>query len=536
MAATPDFFGRQRELRELLRGLDDTLSGTGRAFLLAGESGIGKSRLAQEFARQASNRAMVVLWGPAWDEGGAPFWPWRQMIRQCLFNPHAHDVLAELGPSRHDLTIVAPEVSRHVEGETGRAPLPEDPELARLRIFDSVTSFFEIFSRFAPPLLMIDNLHAVDVPSLRLLRFMCVRLAHARAMIIGTFDDAALGHDALRSEVVGALSAEMVRIPLAGLDRDDLRDLFGKTAGHPISHDEAAALEVLTGGNPLFALELARAGYRSNELTAGASRPPLTNAFRATVRRHLSPLDDCARRLLSVASVIGREFDGLDLRTLAEVDEEAAAYALDEALKAHLFVPVAAEAGSVRFHHALLRDALYDEVEPMEKARLHARWGDILVGRSAEGFRVEPAELAYHFQRGIAAGSARQTVEYAYRAAVVADSRLAYEEAERFYTIALRALRDEPSDVLRCEVLIGLGIAQQRSGNFLESRNNLLAAAHLADRIGAFEHEARAVLVMADRSDVHLTDSETVTILRRLGEVRAALPNTMRAAVLGGLA
>jgi tetratricopeptide (TPR) repeat protein len=535
-----DLVGRDREIDELLHGVEKALAGKGQVFLIAGEPGIGKTRLARELSARASGQEMVTLWGRSWDAGGAPlFWPWHQIIRQCLDHEAAREVLAKLGASSNDLSHLVPEVialtSEHNEG----APLPEDPEQARLRVFDSATRFLELFSRSLPLILIFDNLHAADLSSLLLLRFAARNLTNSRVMIVGTYRDAELGSTPKQAELIGEIASEGVRISLSGLGEEGVGRLIASTVGHPIDGRRASEVWEATNGNPLFVIGMARSGVREPDSKLdrpGDTWPVLPNDFRAVILRHAAPLSEATRKLLSVASVFGREFDLFDLRCLADTSEERTFQALNEALAAGIVVEAENSAGNFRFYHPLVRDALYDEIGPAIRAGLHVRLGTILAEQGSHAIAREPSEIAHHFVLGIPAGSTDRAVDFCHRAATLAEQRLAYEEAERFYKIALHARRHHPIDRERCELLVGLGEAQSRSGNLVDARTTLRTAAADAHRIGEYELEARATLGMGAHLDVHVADTEAIMLSRRVFDVRGKLSDALRAELLGQFA
>ena len=166
------FVGRKREFEELRRSLDETLVGSGRLFLIAGEPGIGKTRLADELAQYGVGRGVQAIWGRCWEGGGASaYWPWRQIVRTCLRMKNASMLVDELGSCANDLGIVVPEARNYTATGIVTSPLPSDPEQARFRLFDSVSTFLNLAAINHPLLILLEDLHAADLSSLLLLRF-----------------------------------------------------------------------------------------------------------------------------------------------------------------------------------------------------------------------------------------------------------------------------------------------------------------------------------------------------------------------------
>jgi eukaryotic-like serine/threonine-protein kinase len=179
------FVGREREMELLLAGLRDAVSGRGRLVLIGGEPGIGKTRLADEFSVLAAGDGASVLWGRCWEAGGAPaYWPWTQSIRSLLRHLDADALAGYVGDGGAHLTQVLPELRLQMPG------LPEPPaassETARFQLFDAVSGFLDRAARDRPLVLILEDLHAADVPSLLLLRFAAVELGASRIFVLGT--------------------------------------------------------------------------------------------------------------------------------------------------------------------------------------------------------------------------------------------------------------------------------------------------------------------------------------------------------------
>ena len=185
---TAVFVGRERELAEMTVGLQDAIGGQGRLFLLSGEPGIGKSRLAEELARYARDRGALVLVGRCWEAGGAPaFWPWVQSLRSYLRGTDRDDVVSELGTGAAELAPILPELYALIPG----LPRPTAPESegARFRLFHATTEFLRRASERRPLVLILDDLHAADTPSLLLLRFLIRELGSMHVLLLAAMRD-----------------------------------------------------------------------------------------------------------------------------------------------------------------------------------------------------------------------------------------------------------------------------------------------------------------------------------------------------------
>ncbi len=172
------FVGRQREMAELTATLDDALAGQGRLVMLAGEPGIGKTRTARELASNAESRGAIVLWGWCYEEEGAPpYWPWVQPIRSYVQQTSSELLSAQMGPGAAVIAEIVPEIRGKLPGL--EVPPVLEPEAARFRLFDSITSFLKNASRSQPLMLVLDDLHWADQSSLLLLEFLARELGGA---------------------------------------------------------------------------------------------------------------------------------------------------------------------------------------------------------------------------------------------------------------------------------------------------------------------------------------------------------------------
>ena len=493
------FVGRERELSELGAALEETEGGRGSLFMLAGEPGIGKSRLADELAARARERRFLVLWGRCWEAGGAPaYWPWVQALRAHVSATDPEDLLEELGAGAGYVARMIPDV---------QAVLPDvdvrevgDPDAARFQLFDAVTSFLLAASRRQPILLVLDDLHVADTASLLLLRFATGELARGRVLVVGCYRDPDPDRDApLPPELVELAHQPSSRILLlAGLSELDVTRFIDRATGiaPPVSLVSAVFEE--TEGNPLFVGELVRLLEQEGRLTpvAPGARLAIPASLREVIGRRLAHLSEACREVLETSSIIGREFEvGLVTRLAGRPDQEILER-LDEASRARVVGEVSGLPGRFRFAHALIRDVLYEGIPSALRIDLHRRTGEALEALPEEEQTSRLAELAHHFHLATPGGGTERGIGYARRAGDDATKRLAYEEAARLYGMALQQLKfvGGSQGELRCELLLRLGDARSRAGDLAAARETLADAADLAKRLGDAERLARAAI------------------------------------------
>ena len=216
------------------------MSGRGSLVLVTGEPGIGKTRLMSELARLGSERGVRVVTGRCWEEGGAPpYWPWRQVFRA-------------LGGDLEELVV-----RTGATGAPRSRPTAVIPGGGRLRLFDAVSAFLSTSCAESPTIVVLDDLHAGDEPSLLLLRFLGDALAEARILLVASYRDADRRVREL-SDVFAELARFGRRIPLRGLKAADIEAYVATVTESTVSRRAVARLQEVTGGNPFFLGEAVR--------------------------------------------------------------------------------------------------------------------------------------------------------------------------------------------------------------------------------------------------------------------------------------
>ena len=182
------FVGRQPEMDELQSTLEDALSGQGRLVMLVGEPGIGKTRTAQELAARAEQQGAHVLWGWSYEEAGAPpYWPWIQPLRSYIQQLDPDQLRSQMGVGAADIAEVISEVRGKLPGL--KPPPALEPEQARFRLFDSITTFLKGAAQSQPLMLVLDDLHWADKPPLLLLQFLARQLTESHLLVVGCYRD-----------------------------------------------------------------------------------------------------------------------------------------------------------------------------------------------------------------------------------------------------------------------------------------------------------------------------------------------------------
>lgn len=536
------FFGRGEQREEFLRRLDAQQQGHGAAVFFAGEAGIGKTRLMLECARLAEQRGALVLEGRCYHGDGAlPFWPWVELVRGYAQQQDSATLEAVMGPGAADLTHLVPSLRERLSAEP--PPLVIDSDQARLRLFESLGSFWLRAARHQPLVLRLDDLQWADRSSIVLLRYVARDIARAPLLLLGAYrDDEVDDTDGVAracDEVVRAASGKVFRLP--SLEPAEARDLLTTAAGRQdLSPSFVAAVAARSDGNPFFVEELARnvvaqfARAESNpELAAQASLDRIPSGIRNLVAERIVRLSEPARRLLAIASVVGRQVPLVLLEQVAsDFDRGSLPDTLDECVRGHVLVENDA-ARAYSFVHALIHETLYHQLSTPRRSHLHRRVAACL---EALGPDSHAAEIARHSLLAIGEAADLAVVPLLVRAARQATLQFAHDDAARWLerAVAITAHDAGAAPTLRCDLLLDLGSAVYRAGDIARSRRVFEQAAAAAREFGDVERFTRAALgAVSQRPTV---DPVAVDLLAEaLGQLDASR-STWRARVLARIA
>jgi class 3 adenylate cyclase/tetratricopeptide (TPR) repeat protein len=543
------FVGRTGERAVLSDALKNVVSeGRHRLVLIGGEPGMGKTSLATDFARAAHRDDAIVLFGRADEELAAPYGPWAEALTH-LANCAPDSLLASLTPHAGSLVRIVPALATRL----GRSddPPTADPEAARYLLFGAVTAALAVASQLAPVVLILDDLQWADAPSLQLLRHVVETTETLRMLVIGTFRESHLPAGHPLADLLGALHRESgtERISLRGLDDLELLAMMEGAAGHEMDEDGLVLRDALvaeTDGNPFFAGELLRHLVETGAIYQEGGRwvgsvdlrgGGLPVSVREVIGRRVARLGEATTRVLAIASVIGRDFDLSLLVAVSELDEDALLDVMDQATEAILIDNV--RANRYTFVHALIEHTLYESLSPTRRARLHRAVAEAIEAQARGRSDLRAAELAYHWAQATAPEDLDKAVHYAQAAGDEALTRLAPDEALRWYSQALARLEQRLNgpDERRCQLLVGLGNAQRQSGN-PTYRQTLLDAAHLAQDLGDTQLLVEAALAnnRGIFSVLGVVDAERVTVLEAACNALEGTDSAEQARLLGLLA
>jgi DNA-binding CsgD family transcriptional regulator/tetratricopeptide (TPR) repeat protein len=510
---------------ELDQALADSLSGHGHLVVLAGEPGIGKTRIAVELARRAESQGAKVLWGRCYEEEGAPiYWPWIQLLRSYLQQADTDQIRRGMGTGAADIAAVLPEVRDRLTDLDPSPPL-DNPEASRFRFSESLTSFLVTASRTSPLLLVLDDLHWADRPSLLLLPFLVRKLADSRILVVGSYRDNGISLRHPLSNTLAELARESTfrRQVLRGISEQDAARLIQyETAAIP-PPAAVAIIHGLTGGNLFFLTEVVKLlaergdlGQAANSIAQGTQIPL---GVREAVGQRLNRRSEHCNRMLTTASVIGREFSlELIARLIDDVSDDRLLEILEEALATGMIEASPESADHYQFTHALVRNTLVNEVSAARRIRLHARIADALEivygGNSPEIVTT----LAYHLAEAMTMVDPDKLVRFSLLAGVQALDAYAPEEAMVYLERGLAAKQGQPLDADMAVLLTRLAQAQiavSSGQGRQEALNTLSLAFNSLVQLGDF-HGAVKVAEMALPTGVGILEGAGELIYRAL--------------------
>ena len=505
-ASGPGFVGRVGPRARLDDAVAATARGGSAAVFIAGEPGIGKTRLAREVALDAAQRGATVLLGRCDEDVGAPYAPFVEALDHLVTHASAGLLADHVREEGGEVARIVPRLATRVPDVPPAQA--SDPETERFLLFRAVTALLGTAAADDPVVLVLDDLQWADRQSLSLLRFLVAEQVPG-LLVIAIYRSTELTPDHPLQEVLAQLHrlADPVRIDLGGLELPEVVALLEAAAGHELDGDGvglARALGDETAGNPFFVSEMLRHLAETGQLrrdgdrwtmAGDLARLSLPHGVRAVVLQRSGRLPPSAQQLLAVGAVVGREFDLDVVADVAGLDQTTALAGIEEAVRVALVNEVAARPGRFSFAHAIVEHSLAGAQSAARRRVLHRAIAEALEARSPLDPSITHAELAQHWVEGYDAATAGTAIARARAAGDHALGQLAPDEAVRWYDIALRVLDASPgaNPRDRAEILVGLGTAERHAGQ-PGHQATLQEAAELAEAAGDARLVARAAL------------------------------------------
>jgi class 3 adenylate cyclase/tRNA A-37 threonylcarbamoyl transferase component Bud32 len=535
-AGASRFVGRTGELAALAtpwtRAVDTSQR---RVVLVGGDPGIGKSRLTAEFARDVYANGATVLFGRCYEEDIVPYQPFVEAIEHYLRHGDASEVRADLVRSGTLLERFVPDIALRFPDLP--EPIRAEPDTERYLMFEAVDALLAGIAKRSPLLLVLDDLHWAERPTLALLSHVARHAEAAPVVILGTYRDGDVVGDHPLRQITADLRHDGVleQIRLGGMNDREVGELIEATSMLEASPGFVHSVRRETDGNPFFVQEICshvgETGATAESFTLEALGVP--EGVKQVISRRIGRLPEGTERLLTIGALIGREFDLDLLADVADDDEDTVLDALERACTARLVEEVSNTIGRYSFVHALTREALYDSIGATRRARLHRRVAEAIETRFADDLEEHYGALAFHYA---AAGTdLPKAVEYAGRAGQQALARLAHEDAAKQFERGLELLAAQ--DRARCDLLLGLAEARRRAGDVPGSRVAFEDAGAIARHLGDAELVARAA-IGSFRGHVMANPAWHDSTIRLLEEALELLPredDTLRSRVLAAL-
>ena len=535
------YVGHQAERVQMRRLVEAAVAGQGALVLIGGEPGVGKTRLAEELLDLARQRGCLALVGHCYEtEGSPPLMPFVEILgRLSKTVPRAafRDMLGDAAPEVSNIALELRQLFPDIP-----QPLELPPEHRRRFLFNAYETFMERATRVTPMVTVLEDLQWADKATLLLMQYLAQRLATLPLLVVGTYRDVDL--DATRPSTKSLESLIRVRhatrIMLTPLPEADVALMLEALGGQPPPRALVRAIHDQTEGNPFFVEEVVQHLKEEGRLFDEAGRwrscpgvGPLRvpAGVRLLVGRRLERVSDDARRALTTAAVIGRNFELAVLDAAAEVKGDLLLEALEDAEGAHL-ITVATVDREVRytFAHELIRQTLDASLSLPRRQRLHRRVGEAIEVVHAAGGVRHVAALAHHFYEAGAGVDALKALRYLTRAGHQAVAAAAFEDALGFYARALSF--DQLNDEERCSILFACGRTHRSLGRLEDAVRDLTEAFSAYRRLGDAEAVARTAwelvlllqwqfrrseaLAVAEQAERFVPDGETVERARTL--------------------
>ncbi|MEA2141813.1 MAG: eukaryotic-like serine/threonine-protein kinase, partial [Solirubrobacteraceae bacterium] len=527
------FVGREHELGALRDLFGVQADGRCRLVLLEGEPGIGKTRLATQFGADCQRRGALTLYGRCDSDTVVPYQPFVEALRCAHGDARLLPLAARIPAQLAELARVLPELGDAVGG--GAPAQLGDDQAERFRLFDAVSAVLVALSIARPLLLILDDLHWADKPTLLMLRQVVRSAGDVPILVLGTYRDTERASALL--DTLADLRREHVleRIALAGLSERAATELIERVSPADMPPPLSRTLWEECRGNPFFLEEMLRHQAPAGGRAPAGGPASLPDAVKDVIGRRLASVSKNLRTVLEIACVAGNQFSMEVLESLGDLSEDELDEALGEAIDAHLIEELPGAYGRFAFEHSLTRQTLYEDLTLTRRARMHLRVGEELERLDGPPTGQRLAELAHHFLFAPPDRGRTKAVHYAVCAASHAMQVLAYEEAVRHYEVALAALEGHPEhDERRHELLLCLGEAQVKAGDARRARVSFREAGDIARATGSAQGFAKAALGGAQISG-GVVDDERVRRLEEALEWLGADDEMLRVRLLSRL-
>lgn len=487
--------GRDAQVNRLLKLWDLARQGQGQVVLIAGEAGIGKTRLAQEVAAQVQ-KAVVLMGHCSEVEGRSPYHPFIEAGRDYLARTPIPDLRLQLADSAAVVATLLPELYELIPDLPPLAPLNTEHE--RLRLMHGLVQFIHRATAAQPWFLLLDDLHWADAASLQVFHYLVRNIDTAPLFIIGTYRDVELVPEHPMNEMRHSLSRYPAyhHMQLNRLGLEGVGQLLDEFWGQKVPQEWVEAIYQRTGGNPFYVEEAAKdlvdqgtAALRDGTWHfAPVVDIQLPKRAHDLILRRVSRLTAGPQELLRLAAVLGQQFTFDNLLTVTGQSEEQLLENLDILLERE-FIHEGESSTILAFNHGEIQEVVYDDLNPLRKRVLHRRVANALEDAHSDSLESASKDLAHHYAE---AGDNKKGFEYSLIAAKQARNLHAYQIALNWYERALVLLPEQVPLETTIELFEGLGLMRQAQALQMEALEAFTKMREAAEKAGNVLSQARA--------------------------------------------
>jgi tetratricopeptide (TPR) repeat protein len=485
---------RESEVADLRRAVEEAIAGRGSLVLVAGQAGVGKTRLTQELDAEAERRGMRVLVGHCVEQSDSiPYLPFVEILEAALVAPRSPAALrAALGDAGPEIARMVPSLRRAMPDLP--APIDLPPDQARRFLWVSVQEFLERAARGRPLLLVLEDLHWADESTVLLLEHLASTLADMPVLVLGTYRDVEVGPMHPLTRASGQLGRRrlVTRITLDQLTREGVAALIRGLAGDEPPPRLVSLIHTESEGNPFFVEEVFLHLRESGKLLDEQGRFrtdvrveewEVPESVRLVIEGRLRRLSDATREALTAAATSGRSFETAVLARVTGLDADRLLAALDQAEQAFVVGPAEGDGTRHSFTHELIRQTLLAGASSVKRQMLHARTAEALEIVHADDIEERAADLVHHLSRSGPGASRTRLVRYLRLAGEQAARASAFDDAADHFEQALSLVGDEEREA-RAELLERLAIAQRSVGRWEDALQTMDVALDLYEALG----------------------------------------------------
>ncbi len=509
LAEQTPFVGRERELAELRRLLEQAARGSGALVFLGGEPGVGKSRLAEELEGEARQHGFLALTGHCYEtEQTPPYSAVLEILEKAMAEVEPQILRESLGEAAQEIAVLVPELRQRFPEIPAAVELPSEQE--RKYLFNAIRDFLTRSSRVRPHFLVVEDVQWAAEVGLQLLRYLAPWLHEMSALIVCTFRDVDLDITHALAEILEDLRRRRLAhyVTLRRLPESGVLAMLRARSGSEPPADLVKNIYHGADGNPFFVEEIFRNLCEEGKLfdekgqwrqSLGLDELNVPRSIRFLIGRRLGRIGPDCQQALTVAAVIGRNFSFDLLKELSDLDEDTLLAAVESAERVR-FILSAQETPHARFtfSHELFRQTLLGALSLPRRQSLHLRVAYAIERLYPQTLKEYSADLAHHLTQAGAAANVQTTTKYLMLAADHALETAAFEDALRFYETAL-SLQPVEEKRIRAELLFkrGFGLRSlSRLQDALDDWNNALA---LYEELGDAEAMGRVCAEMSSQ-------------------------------------